>query len=349
MDPHAFRRDLDRIPSALVDLAHLDGSEFDGERNGQLAGLMKSLSSERGRILLIGMGSSYSAAAVVAARLRAAGFDAVAELASGVAEGVGWAPDPATLVIGISATGGSTETLDALDVHVGRVGPERVLAVTNVADSPITERAAHVLEMHAGVEEGGVACRTYRHTIAVLLALAERLASDWSTSPSISAPDTAIAVRRAAAATEYLLDRSDAWLPDVLAALDSPDGTWVLAPAARLASAHQAALMIREGPRRRADACETGDWSHIDVYLTKTLDYRALVYTGSRYDAAAADWMTRRSSTVVAVGGSFPDARHEVRYSGDDQPDVALLTEVLVAELVAATWWADTATSATTP
>lgn len=44
--------------------------------------------------------------------------------------------------------------------------------------------------------------------------------------------------------------------------------------------------MIWEGPRRRAESCETGDWGHIDVYLTKTLDYRALVYTGSRYDAA---------------------------------------------------------------
>jgi len=29
-----------------------------------------------------------------------------------------------------------------------------------------------------------------------------------------------------------------------------------------------------------------------------------------------------------------------VRYAGDDDPDVALLTEVLVAEVVAAAWWA---------
>jgi hypothetical protein len=28
-----------------------------------------------------------------------------------------------------------------------------------------------------------------------------------------------------------------------------------------------------------------------------------------------------------------------VRYPGDDDPIVALLTEVLVAELIAATWW----------
>jgi glutamine---fructose-6-phosphate transaminase (isomerizing) len=118
------------------------------------------------------------------------------------------------------------------------------------------------------------------------------------------------------------------------------DGTWFLAPVERLASALQGALMVREGPRRRADACETGDWSHVDVYLTKTLDYRSVVFAGSRHEAAAAEWMSARRSTSVAVGGSFPEARIEVRYPGDDQPLVALLTEVLVAELVAAAWWA---------
>ena len=64
--------------------------------------------------------------------------------------------------------------------------------------------------------------------------------------------------------------------------------------------------MVREGPRRHADACETGDWSRVDVYLTKTFDYRALVFSGSRWDAAAAEWLTDRGATVVSVGGSFP-------------------------------------------
>jgi hypothetical protein len=75
------------------------------------------------------------------------------------------------------------------------------------------------------------------------------------------------------------------------------------------------------------------------VYLTKTLDYRALVFPGSRYDAAAADWMTQRGSTAVAVGGEFPAATLTVRYPGDDDPLVSLLAEVLVPELVAASWW----------
>lgn len=336
MDPTAFRRDLDRVPAALADLAgRIDRGELGLDPVVEQLRTPPADRSDR-RILLIGMGSSFSAANVIAGRLRVAGRNAVAELASTVAEGGGWPPDPDTIVIGISATGGSVETLEALDRHVAAAGPYRIVALTNTAGSAITERAAHTIEMHAGVEEGGVACRTYRHTLAVLMALVERLSDGGD-----AARRTVVALRRAAAATEYLLDRSDAWLPEVLDALESPDGTWVLAPSGRITSAHQGALMIREGPRRRADACETGDWCHIDVYLTKTLDYRALVHAGSRYDAAAADWLTQRRSTVVAVGGPFPGSRTEVRYPGEADADVALLTEVLVAELVAATWWAD--------
>jgi hypothetical protein len=75
-----------------------------------------------------------------------------------------------------------------------------------------------------------------------------------------------------------------------------------------------------------------------DVYLTKTLDYRAILFPGSRYDEQAMDWMRQRGSTVLAVGAEVPGA-HAIRYPGDDSPDVALLTETLVAELVAAHWW----------
>ena len=68
----------------------------------------------------------------------------------------------------------------------------------------------------------------------------------------------------------------------------------------------QGALMVREGPRRAADGCETGDWNHVDVYLTKTLDYRALLFSGSRFDSDALKWMRDRHSHVVTVGAE-PD------------------------------------------
>ena len=99
--------------------------------------------------------------------------------------------------------------------------------------------------------------------------------------------------------------------------------------------------MLREGPRLAAVGCETGDWSHVDVYLTKTTDYRLLVFAGSRWEPQLAEWTSARGSTVVAVGGDVPGAGCMVRYPGDEDDDVRLLTEVLVPELVAARAWAD--------
>jgi glucosamine 6-phosphate synthetase-like amidotransferase/phosphosugar isomerase protein len=315
MDPFAFRTDIEAVPTSLERCAAAiaDGS------------LRWPVDEPPRRLLLTGMGSSYFAADVCARRLRVKGVDAVAELASAAAT---WPAAPDLTVIAISASGSSAETLAALAPHRGR---SRVIALTNRPGSAITELADAGVEMLAGDEVGGVACRSFRHTIAALAALE----SQWF------GVDIVSSVRRAADASAALLADVDGWLPPVLDALDGPDGLWLLAPAERLSSALQGALMVREGPRRRADGCETGDWSHVDVYLTKTFDYRAVVFTGSRYETEAARWMTERGSTLVAVGGSAPAARCEVRYDGEQDRTVALLTEPLVAELVAATWWTD--------
>lgn len=124
----------------------------------------------------------------------------------------------------------------------------------------------------------------------------------------------------------------------MLEALDGPDGVAVLAPAERRCSAEQSALMIREGPRRPATASETGDWAHVDVYLAKTLDYRVLLLPGSHWDAQAMEWLTRRGSRVVPVGAEVAGAGPAVPLGVDGW--ARALIEPLVAELVAAAWWA---------
>ena len=185
--------------------------------------------------------------------------------------------------------------------------------------------------LSAEPELGGVACRSYQHTVAVLLALEQHLVGDRR--------DVAATVRKAADACADLLDRRPEWLAETAAALAGPSGTWVVAPFRRLSSAQQGALMLREGPRRPAVACETGDWSHVDVYLTKSLDYRLLLFAGSSYEDELLRWTRERRSTVVAVGHDVEGATGVVRYRGDDDDDVRLLSEVLVAELVAHELW----------
>lgn len=316
MNPELYLADLEAKPAALAALAEsLDTADPFAELP---AGIR--------RVLFLGMGSSRYAAGVAALRLRAAGIDAYAEYGSAAAS---FPAGPETLLVPISATGGSRETLDAAARYAG--GRSFVAALTNAPGSAITEGAGLVVPMLAGEERGGVSCRTFQHTLALLLALEARLTG--------SGRDVAALVRHAAEATADLLARREEWLPTALDLLDGPNGVYTIAPAERLSSAEQSALMFREGPRRPADACESGDWSHVDVYLTKTLDYRAILYPGSAYDEQAMDWVRQRGSAVLTVGGHVEGERAAVRYAHDDDPDVALLTETLVAELVAAHWW----------
>jgi D-arabinose 5-phosphate isomerase GutQ len=313
-DPAAFVRDLEAKPEALVRLG----------ASGVVARAIAGIPPRR-RVLLLGMGSSRYAAEVAALRLRRAGIDAVAELAS---VGATTPPSPDLLVVGISASGRSAETLTALERYVGR---SPTVALTNEAGSPLGSLADVVVPLEAGVEQGGVACRTFQHTGLVLRQLeAHMLGRD---------PGIAGLCERVAGATAELLLRRPDWLPATAAALDGPDGVAVIAPAERSSSAAQGALMVREGPRRQATASETGDWNHVDVYLTKTLDYRALLFTGSPFDGAVMEWCRSRSSTVVAVGAELPGAALTLRYRGDADEDVAIHTETLVAELVASAWW----------
>lgn len=314
-DPGRFLADLEAKPAALRALAETVREEPPWRAT-----------PVHGRMVLLGMGSSWYAAQVGAARLRALGLDAVAERAS--AEAAAHPGGPGTLAIGISAGGATEETVRALARHGAR-GSDTV-ALTNAPASPIASAADLTVDLRAGVEGGGVACRSFQHTLASLLVLEAACGGDVRAGEAIG---------RAADATEDLLERRAVWLPTTTDLLTATGQAFLVAPWERLSSAEQGALMFREGPRVVADACETGDWLHVDVYLTKPLDYRALLFAGSRSDAAVMSWIRERGSTVVAVGADVGSAAATVRYRGDDDPVVALLTEVLVAELVAASVW----------
>lgn len=316
MDAVGFLADLEQKPDRLRTLA--DTLQTDDPWGRLPRGLQ--------HVVLIGMGSSYYAGSVAAARLRHRGMSAVGELAS---SDLLPAAGPGTVVVAISASGESAETLDAVERYDGRCP---VVALTNDSDSTLADAADLVVPMHAGREVGGVVCRSFQHTAALLLALEHRLTSSSADSPGPL-------LRLAADAAADLLNSRGAWMPTVRRLLIGPDGVFAAAPARRLSSAHQAALMFREGPRLAATGCETGDWAHVVVYLTKTLDYRLLLFPGSRWDDQLLRWTTDRGSTVVAVGADVPDAAASVRYRGDDSDDVRLLTEVLVAELLAQDLW----------
>jgi fructoselysine-6-P-deglycase FrlB-like protein len=316
MDPLLFAQDLEQGPARFRELLDV----LDREDPWAPA-----ITAPPRRIVLLGMGSSHFANSVLALRLQASGIAALAVLASADPLPMVTEDD---LVIAVSASGGSAETLAATRHYAGRC---RTVAVTNTEGSAVQSLCDAHVALLAGVEEGGVACRSFTHTLALHLALLDRLTGSSVTTP---------ALRGAIGATEDLLQRRDAWLDDVSGLLLGPDGTTFVAPVRRLSNAQQSALMLREGPRLPAIACETGDWSHIDVYLTKTTDYRMMLLPGSVWEPQLWEWVTLRGSTVVVAGADAPEAALCLRYANDSEDDVRLLAEPLIASLVSARTWA---------
>jgi glucosamine--fructose-6-phosphate aminotransferase (isomerizing) len=316
VDTARFYDDLVRLPETLSSLA--------GAVEAGLPGL--DALPAINRVLILAMGSSAYAAETVAREARAGGFMVTVELASATLLPPA---SPDLLVIAISATGGSVEVLSAARRYAG-LG--RLVAITNRADSPITELADVIVPLLAETEISSVSCRTFRHTFIVLAEVLMALGARLAHSP-------AAAARAGAGAVEVLFSSSSSWLEPVSHALKGSSGTFVLAPADRYSSAQQSSLMLREVPRWPAFGSETGDWSHVDVYLTKTLDYRALLFAGSAWDDQALAWMAERGSTVVSVGRDVPQAIFSLRYPGDDDRMTATLAESLVAELVAWEWY----------
>jgi fructoselysine-6-P-deglycase FrlB-like protein len=306
VNSNGFLCDILAEPEALARVA---------ERLGG-AGLERLLAAPR--VLFIGMGSSRYAADTAAALLRSRGVDAYSELAST------GTPQPAsaeTVAVVISASGGSQETIEALHRHRGT---SRVVAITNRPGSALAASADEAVDVLAGTEQGGIACRSFACTQAVLALMCGASAEQ---------------VQRAATAAQELLDGREQWLGALADLVTGGAGVWVSGPAERFGSVQQSALMLREAPRIVAGACETGDWLHVDVYLTKRPGYALLLLPGSRYDAELIEWRAKRAFEVISVGRELDGASMAVPFSGADDHLTAVLVETIVAELLAAELW----------
>ena len=304
MDPIKFGEDLAR----KADLAHkLSTQKFQ----------WPNLSGQS--LVFMGMGSSAFAAQSIVTRLQACGSNATFTLSSN--------PTPpqastAKTLIAISATGNSVETNAAFDAASGY---KEKIWLTNAAP-----RGSQTVAMNAGEETGGVASLSYLATHVALLRLLESLGCITGLEKSIDLAAMAIA---------DIYSRKDAWLPEIINHIKSPAGSYYIAPADRLCSAQQSALMMRESPRLPSVPCETGDWSHIDVYLTKTLDYRAILFPGSIWEDQLFKWTQERGSKVLTIGFDHPHATLSLRYKNDSDSLVRLLAETTFAEILAQHLW----------
>lgn len=296
---------VDRVAAFEADIAASPGA-----LSRRLAGWRAVVDLGERPIVLTGLGSSRSAATIVATALRRTGRTA---WDAHPVEVAAIPPDARRqlAVVAISASGRTPEVVAAAERHRAS---GLVVAVTNAPDSPLARAAEAVLPLDAGDEASGIACRTFRATLLVL-GLVTGLA-------------TVDGLRLLVASMVERLRWLETSVTSLAAGLDGAPAVDVLADAALVGLAEQAALMVREAPRLPAHAFETAEWLHTGVYLALP-GHRVVLFEGSPADEEVVDTVERRGGTVMRLPAdpAIPD------------PLGRAIVDSVIAERVAAVLW----------
>jgi len=220
------------------------------------AGTIAALQAEHGRrtrVVLTGMGSSYDACYPAATRLAAAGVLATmvdaAELLHFRLDALG----PGTLLVCVSQSGESAETVRVVRALLERGDRPFIASVTNGGGSTLARLADMNLDTRGG-EEHGPSTMTFAATLVMMAAVARALAGH--------APAPAADAEAAAACAERLLRSPvadahalESWLGDrPMLALLGRGGS--------RAAAEMGALTLKEAARFPAESLQTAQFRH---------------------------------------------------------------------------------------
>jgi glucosamine--fructose-6-phosphate aminotransferase (isomerizing) len=254
-------------------------------------------------VILTGMGGSFGVLFPALLTLIGRGVRATAVETSELL--LDYAPllTPTTLVIAISQSGRSAETVRLLERR-DQVGA--ILGVTNTLGSPLAEQATETLFIEAGAENA-VSTKTYTCTLAALHLLAAALTD----------PD---ALTGAAAAVRHTVNEIDTMLPAwdevaqrMVAHLDPPRFLVFLGRGAARASALAGALVVKETAKVPTEGMLGGQFRHGPLEVLAP-GVGVVIFTGQgrarELNLALAADLIGRGGRVVCVGDAVPGALH---------------------------------------
>ncbi|HEV2118467.1 MAG TPA: SIS domain-containing protein [Terriglobales bacterium] len=255
-----YFRDLLGQPQALEDtLAALEISDK-----------LRRLTPVQGkyhRVVLTGMGASLNALQPLYLSLLACGTSALLVETSELIHFLPRLLDEGTLVIAVSQSGKSAETVRLLDLP-GR--KSAVIGVTNVADSPLAARANASVLTRAG-SEFSVSCKTYVSALAVLAWLGDLLCSGH--------PGNIAELQQAQALAREYLSHWQSHVDTLMRELEGVRDVFFLGRGTSLAAAMDSGLTIKESTRFHSEGMSSAAFRHGPFELVGPQVF-ALVYAG---------------------------------------------------------------------
>ncbi len=231
-----------------------------GESN---AALTKIAQRSFDRIVLTGMGSSLSACHPLMLRFVHHGRAAMIVDTSELVHGLKSLLTKDTLVIAVSQSGRSAETVRLVEQENRSFA---LVGVTNTPGSPLATHADALVLTHAG-SETTVSCKTYVATLAALTHLGDVLFSERTSLAAL--PET----------MKHYLDGWRGHVADLGPLFDGVRDVFFAGRGASLAAAYTAGLIVKESTRLHAEGMTSAALRHGPMEMSAPHVF-ALVYEG---------------------------------------------------------------------
>ncbi|OZB61422.1 MAG: glutamine--fructose-6-phosphate transaminase (isomerizing) [Thiomonas sp. 13-66-29] len=252
---HYMQKEIFEQPRAVADtlggIEHIDPALF-GDTAGTLAGVR--------RVLILACGTSSYAGAVARHWIEALARIPVDVETASEYRTRDSVPDPETLVIGVSQSGETADTLSALR-HARALGMTRQLAICNVAGSAMMREASLRFLTHAGVEIGVASTKAFTTQLVALFLLALVLAKQRGRLDAQAERDHLQALRHLPVALQAAL----ATEPQIIAwaeAFTRKNNALFLGRGMHFPIAQEGALKLKEISYIHAEAYPAGELKH---------------------------------------------------------------------------------------
>jgi glucosamine--fructose-6-phosphate aminotransferase (isomerizing) len=294
---------------------------------------LRAEAGRRTRIVLTGMGSSYDACYPAATRLAAAGVLATMVDAAELLHFRLDALDSGTLLVCVSQSGESAETVRVVRALIDRGDRPWIASVTNGSTSSLARLADANLDTRGG-EEHGPSTMTFAATLVMMAAVTRALAGEEpAAAAAVDAEAAAVCAERLLADPERDAQALADWLGErpVLA---------LLGRGGSRAAAEMAALTLKEAARFPAESLQTAQFRHGPLELAGP-ELAAAVFASERrtrdLDLGLAQELVAAGAAVLVIS---PDGAAPAGATGIATGEVAdgIASAVAIVPLQLLSW-----------
>jgi glutamine---fructose-6-phosphate transaminase (isomerizing) len=275
------------------------------------------------RVVLTGMGGSFFGLHPVAMELAASGWTPMMVETSELIHYYPELLNASTLVVAISQSGESAETVRLLEVNAGRA---KVIGVTNWADSPLAQ-GADLAVMTAAGDEYTVSCKTYVTTQMALRALGAALSG-----AAVSAR-----VREMEPAAEVFCEYLGDWqqhVDELMEMLRGVRDVFLVGRGESLAAAQTGALTIKESTHFHAEGMSSAAFRHGPFEMLGNSDIFVGVFAGDAKTRALNERLVKDVNGTAARAVLFAEDAQGIGRLPNVPDALRTIVEVLPVQMM---------------